>query len=85
MTPVEVNDTQIAEWRSTGHPYKVIAATMAEWALTQERGRELPANDFFAGDLGIVASASVWKRARQFLEACGVLYRYRNDGPYLVS
>jgi hypothetical protein len=83
MTPVEINDTQIAEWRATNHPYKVIAAEMAEWALTQERGTELPANDFFAGDLPIVASPSVWKRAKQFLKACGVLYR--TDGPYLVS
>jgi hypothetical protein len=82
-TPLEVNDTQIAEWRNTGHPYKVIAAAMAEWALTQERGTLLPDNGFFAGDLPIVASASVWKRSKAFLEAVGVLYR--NEGPYLVS
>jgi hypothetical protein len=83
MTPVQVNDAQIAEWRHTNYPYKVIAAQMAEWALQQDRGTELPANDFFAGDLATVASASVWKRAKAFLEAVGVLYR--NDGPYLVS
>ena len=82
-TPVEVNDAQIAEWRHTGHPYKVIAAAMAEWARGQERGTLLPGNGFFAGDLDIVASASVWKRSRQFLAAVGVLYR--NAGPYLVS
>lgn len=82
-TPVEVNDAQIAEWKRTGHPYKVIAAAMAEWALTQGRGTLLPDNGFFAGDLDIVASASVWKRSKQFLETIGVLYR--NHGPYLVS
>lgn len=82
-TPTEVSEAQVAEWRATNHPYKVIAATMAEWALNQDRGTPLPENSFFAGDLPIVASASVWKRARQFLEAIGVLYR--NDGPYLVS
>jgi hypothetical protein len=83
MTPVEVSDAQIAEWRNTGHPYKVTAAAMAEWAREQERGTELPLNEHFAGDLPIVASASGWKRAKAFLEAVGVLYR--NDGPYLVS
>jgi hypothetical protein len=83
MTPVEVNDTQIAEWRNTGHPYKVAAAEIAEWALRQDRGTLLPDNDQFAADLPIVASASTWKRAKAFLAAVGVLYT--NDGPYLVS
>ena len=83
MTPVEVNTAQIAEWRGTGHPYKVIAAQIAEWALNQARGTELPGNDFFVGDLAIVTSASSWKRARVFLAAVGVLYT--NDGPYLVA
>jgi hypothetical protein len=82
-TPVEVNDTQIAEWRHTGHPYKVVAAEIAEWAREQDRGTLVPGNDFFAGDLGIVASASTWNRAKTFLAAVGVLYT--NDGPYLVS
>jgi hypothetical protein len=82
-TPLEVNDAQIAEWRHTGHPYKVVAAQIAEWALKHDRGTALPGNDFFAGDLGIVASASTWKRAKAFLAAVGVLYS--NDGPYLVS
>jgi hypothetical protein len=82
-TPVEVNDTQIAEWRHTGHPYKVVAAEIAKWAREQDRGTLVPGNDFFAGDLGIVASASTWNRAKTFLAAVGVLYT--NDGPYLVS
>lgn len=82
-TPLEVNDAQIAEWRNTGHPYKVIAAEIAQWAHRQDRGTPLPGNDFFAGDLPIVASASTWKRAKVFLAAVGVLYT--NDGPYLVA
>jgi hypothetical protein len=82
-TPLEVNDAQIAQWRNTNHPYKVVAAQIAQWARGQDRGTELPGNDFFAGDLDIVASASTWKRAKTFLAAVGVLYT--NDGPYLVS
>jgi hypothetical protein len=82
-TPLEVNATQIAEWRNTGHPYKVIAAQIAAWALEQGRGTELPENGFFAGDVAIVASATTWNRAKKFLAAVGVLYQ--NDGPYLVS
>lgn len=83
MTPLEVNDAQIAEWRATNHPYKVIAAEIAEWALKQDRGTLLPDNAHFAGDLPIGASDSTWKRAKAFLAAVGVLYL--NDGPYRVS
>jgi hypothetical protein len=83
MTPLEVSDAQIAEWQATNYPYKVIAAAMAEWVRTQRRGTELPENDFFAGDLGIVTSATTWNRAKKFLVAVGVLYQ--NDGPYLVA
>ncbi len=82
-TRVEVKDAQIAEWRGTGHPYKVVAAQIAEWALKQERGTVLPDNDFFAGDLPIVASASTWKRAKAFLKTWGVLQQ--NDGPLQVA
>jgi hypothetical protein len=82
-TPVLVDDTLIAEWRATGHPYKLIAAQMAEWALKQERGTLLPLSDFFAGDIGIVASAASWVRARQFLASVGVIYR--TNGPYMVA
>jgi hypothetical protein len=82
-TPVEINDDQIAQWRATNYPYKVIAAEIAEWALKQDRRTELPANDHFAGDLPIVASPSTWKRAKVFLAAVGVLYV--NDRPYLVA
>lgn len=83
MTPVEVNDARIAEWRATNHSYKVIAAEIAEWALRQDSGTLLPDNDFFARDLPIVASESSWKRAKTFLVTTGVLYL--NDGPYRVS
>lgn len=83
MTPVAVTDALITEWRGTNHPYKVVAAQIAEWALQQERGTALPENEFFAGDLGIVASASTWKRAKAFLTTVGVLDS--NDGPYQVA
>jgi hypothetical protein len=82
-TPAEVNNAQIAEWRATRYPYKRIAAAIAEWAITQERGTLLPGNEFFAGNLDFVASVGTWKNARAFLAATGVLYR--NDGPYQVS
>lgn len=58
MTPVEVDGHQIAEWRDTNYPYKVIAAQIAEWATGQARGTVLPGNEFFAGDVAIVASAA---------------------------
>ena len=77
MKPVQVDARLIAQWRGTGHPYKLAAAEMAEWALTQERGTALPDGDFFAGDLPIVTSGSTWKRARTLLVTAGVL---RLDG-----
>jgi hypothetical protein len=83
MTPVEVNDAQIAEWRRQGQAYKQIAAAIAEWAIEQDRHTALPGNEFFAGNLGITASKSTWTRAKAFLAAIGVLYS--NDGPYQVS
>jgi hypothetical protein len=83
MMPVEVNDNLIAEWRNTGHPYKVVAAAMAEWALKQDFGTELPDNAFFAGDFEITVSRGAWQRAKVFLRAVGVLYM--NDGPYRVA
>jgi hypothetical protein len=52
-------------------------------AKGQDRGTFVPGNDFFAGNLAIVASASTWKRAKVFLAAVGVLCA--SDGPYLVS
>jgi hypothetical protein len=82
-TPLEVNDAQIAEWRATGYPYKVIAARMAEWARDQDRRTVVPPNEFFAPGLGITATAKTWKRARDLLAAIGVFYV--NDGPYQVS
>lgn len=39
MTPMEVNDAQIAEWRATGHAYKVMAAEITERALRQDLRR----------------------------------------------
>jgi hypothetical protein len=82
MTSERVTDAHIVQWRRTRHPYKVIAAEMAEWALGQPRGTELPSNGYFAGDLPIVASASTWKRARGFLVTVGVL---EGDGPFTVA
>lgn len=83
IAQAEVNADQIAEWRATNHPYKVIAAEIAEWALGQGRGAAVPDNDFFAGDLAIVASVSTWKRAKTFLKSWGVLQQ--GDGPWQVA
>jgi hypothetical protein len=79
----EVNEALIAQWAHSRYPYKQIAAAITEWALTQERGADLPANEFFAGDLGVVASGSTWKRAKNFLATVGVLHH--GDGPYQVA
>lgn len=75
-------DARIAEWRRTGHPYKVIAAEMATWAREQERGTCMPGNGYFAGNLDFAASASTWKRAKVFLRTVGIL---RGDGPFEVA
>lgn len=83
MTPVEVSDALIAEWRATRHPYKVVAAAMAEWALGQDFGTALPDNEFFAGDLDITVSRSTWQRAKTFLKTVGVLHQ--GDGPWQVA
>ena len=82
MITAAVTNAQLAEWRRTGHPYKVIASVIATWALEQERGTALPGYDYFAGDLDIVASASTWKRAKVFLRTVGVL---RGNGPFEVA
>ena len=70
---------QIAAWRYPGHPYKLIAAAIAEWAAGRERGTVLPDDEFF----GIEASGSTYKRAKRFLVAQGVLNT--NDGPFQVA
>jgi hypothetical protein len=33
---VVISDVQLRSWRVTGHPYKLIAALIAEWAKDQE-------------------------------------------------
>jgi hypothetical protein len=80
---VEITDAQLASWRVTGHAYKCIAALIVEWARGQERGTQVPENEFFAGKLDVVVSASPYRRAREWLEAHGVLYT--NDGPHMVA
>jgi hypothetical protein len=78
-----VPDQDIAAWRATGHSYKLIAAAMTEWAREQERGSAVPENTYFANRLPVVASPSVYKRARKFLVTQGVLWR--TDGPCMVA
>jgi hypothetical protein len=83
MIAAEVTPAQIAEWRRTRYPYKLAAAEIAEWARRQERGTAVPGNEFFAGNLGIVASKSTWVRARTFLAGRGVITP--EGGPYMVA
>jgi hypothetical protein len=77
-----VTDAQITAWRNSSHLYRLIAAEIATWALQQERGTYVPANDYFAGDLPIVASYKTWTRAKVFLRTMGVL---KGSGPYEVA
>ena len=77
-----VTDFQIAQWRATGRPYKVIAAEIAKWALEQPRGTLLPGNSQFAGDLDFVATVKTWRRAKVFLRTAGVL---EGDRPFTVA
>ena len=83
MSAVEADARLIAEWRSSPHPYKMIAAAMAEWALKHEAGVELPDDDNFAVNLPIVASDATWRRAKLLLVTLGVL-RLGGD-VYLVA
>jgi hypothetical protein len=73
-----VTSIEITSWRASGHPYKLIAAAIAEWAMGRERGTVLPDNEFF----GIEGSPSTYRRAKAFLVTQGVLCT--NDGPYQV-
>jgi hypothetical protein len=41
----KATEAQIRAWRDTGHPYKLLAAEIAERAADKERGTALPDND----------------------------------------
>jgi hypothetical protein len=64
-----VTEDQIRAWKGSGHPCKLIAAAVAEWAAGKERGTVLPDDGFF----GIEASGRTCKRAKTFLVAQGLL------------
>jgi len=70
---------QVGAWRATGHPYKLIAAAITEWAVGKERGTVLPDNKAFRID----ASATTYGRAKRFLVVQGVLNT--NDGVFQVD
>jgi len=74
-----VSNTQLREWKATNHPYKLIAAAVAEWAASQERGTALPDDEYFR----IEASPSTYKRAKKLLQTHGVLEV--RDGPFYVA
>jgi hypothetical protein len=75
----KVTEDQIRAWKGSGHPYKLIAAAVTEWAAGRERGTVLPDDDFF----GIEASRRTYQRARVFLAAQGVLEA--SGGPHYVA
>ena len=84
MIGIGVNDELLGTWRLSGHPYKVIAAEIATWAQTQEKGTPVPPESFFAGNLDfVVTSVGPWVRAKRLLEQHGVLKQL--GGPYLVA
>lgn len=83
MRPPKPTEAQIRGWKYTGHPYKLIAAEMAEWAAGKERGTALPENDQFGRDLNATPSPSTYVRAKRFLVTQGVLET--NDGPHYVA
>jgi hypothetical protein len=82
---VAVTNQQLAEWRATGYTYKIIAALITEWARPQERGTQVPDDDYFSGQLDIITSASTFKRARAFLAAPAQGVLFTSDGPYMVA
>jgi hypothetical protein len=71
---------EIAAWRASGDPYKLIAAAMAEWAAMQRPGTPLLGDDSFRV---VDAHPSTFKRARTFLVTQGVLEA--GDGPHVVA
>jgi hypothetical protein len=75
----KATEDQIRAWKGSGHPYKLIAAAVAEWAAGKERGTVLPDDGFF----GIEASGRTYQRARVFLAAQGVLEA--SGGPHYVA
>lgn len=84
MIGIGVNDELLGTWRLSGHPYKVIAAEIATWAKTQERGTAVPPESFFEPKLDfVVTSAGPWIRAKRLLEQHGVLRQI--GGPYEVA
>jgi hypothetical protein len=85
MTAPGVRPTpeQVRSWRYTGHPYKLIAAEIAEWAAGKERGTALPDDETFGRNLDVTVSRDTYRRARRFLVAQGVLDA--GDGPCQVA
>jgi hypothetical protein len=79
MTSAKPTPEQVRAWRGSGHPYKLIAAAIAEWAADKELGTILPDNEFF----GIEASERTYRRAKTFLVTQGVLST--NHGLFQVA
>lgn len=80
---MNATDAQVTSWRDSGKAYLKIAAEIAVWARTQERGSVLPENEVFGRKADVEASPSTYKRAKQFLMTHGVLES--NDGPFYVA
>jgi len=71
---------EIAAWRASGDPYKLIAAAMAEWAAMQRPGTPLPGDDSFRV---VDPCPRTSKRARTFLVTQGILEA--DDGRHVVA
>jgi hypothetical protein len=68
---MKATDDQLHSWRGSGKTYQVIAAEIATWAASKERGTALPSNDEFGRDLRVVVGPDTYRRARRFLVAQG--------------
>jgi hypothetical protein len=80
---MKATQEQLTSWRGSGRQYQVIAAAIAEWAASQERGTVLPDNQLFGRRLALEPSDATFHRAKRFLATQGVLEA--NDGPYYVA
>jgi hypothetical protein len=76
---MKISNTQLREWKATNYPYKLIAAVVAEWAASQERGSVLPDDEYFR----IEASPTTYQRAKKLLQTHGVIEV--NGGPFYVA
>jgi hypothetical protein len=78
---VKLTGAQLSVWKSGTRTQK-IAATIADWAVTQRQYTPLPDDSVFAANLDFVAAPATFTDARNLLVEHGVIAR--GDGYYVA-